>query len=80
MTVYVGTGIADKPLVQHLAAPVPDEWTSRQLSLCRFYILTAEQHDRARRSYGFGKPLTPIDYERLPMCKRCTKIHEKAMS
>ena len=83
MTVYVGTGLADKPRVQHLASPIPgsDEgWPYERLSLCRFCIIPAEEHDRRRRQFGFGKKsLTHIAYDGLPMCKRCTKIHEKAV-
>ena len=74
MSVYVGMGIADKPRVQHLPKPILNDWESQQLSLCRRVVMTAEDHDRQRRHYGFRKPLTVIDYEHLPVCKFCERI------
>ena len=77
MTVYVGLGIADKPRVQHLAKPIRDRWDLGQLSWCRVYVLDAEEHDRQRMKWinsGHRKSTaTPIDYDALPMCKRCQK-------
>ena len=76
MTVYVGLAIADKPRVQHIAKPVVYDWGDR-LSLCRYFVIPAEEHTRRRDAYLRGSwrktTATPIDYEALPMCKRCQK-------
>jgi hypothetical protein len=72
-TVYVGRPIADKPRVQHLRNPRDvDDLTS----LCGVQISAAATHAARRAGFGWRKPLTPINYTRLPMCKRCTRLQE----
>ena len=81
MSVYVGLAIADKPRVQHIAELVPDEWDDRR-SLCRLYVIPAGEHIKRRAMYLRGShrksTATPIDYDRLPICRRCAQKASKA--
>ena len=73
MTVYVWRNIADKPRVQHHVDPAVD-WTCT--ALCGQRIETSDSH-ACRRKYfamtGHRDSLTTIDYDHLPMCKRCAR-------
>ena len=74
MTVYVGRPIADKPRVQHLRNDLERDDV---VSLCGVLVSTAATHARRRANfYGLNYRFTPVNYTRLPMCKRCTRIQE----
>jgi len=73
VTVYVGRPIADKPRVQHLRNFLE---LDDVVSVCGLLVSSAAVHARRRRSFGWRKPLTPIRYDDLPMCKRCTRRQE----
>jgi hypothetical protein len=81
VTVWVAPGIADKPRVRHLPGVLddgtlpPDDFGGIATSLCgRSGIVTAAKHDRMRRQFGFRRPLTLIDYDRLPLCRHCVRL------
>ena len=78
MTVYVWTCF-EKPRVRHL--PYHDSSTDTALqSKCGAWTFTAERHDNHRRNVtapAWRERLKPIDYDNLPLCKRCEKASRK---
>ena len=72
MTVYVWLNTNLKPRVQHL--PDPDRHGS--IALCGQRVETAYSHHlrRTRLTMPIRRHrLTHIDYDTLPMCRRCQK-------
>ena len=78
MTVYVWRSWYEKPRVQHLATPHERQDAT---ALCGATVWPAEAHNRIRRTYTPSRTrhrLTPIDYDRLPICRRCAQKASKA--